>query len=224
MKAVLLAGGRGSRFGDITLTVPNPLIKVGGKELIRHVLDVLPFEVTECVIVLGYLGHLIRACLGDRYDCLVLSYVYQDKSGTGGALLSAEPLMRKEEFFLTAGCDDIFGKNELSKLVRSHPAYGIFFGTPGKNTGIEVSFDSKNIFRGFKSVAEASKPRYFGVGAYLLPNRIFDEEFFPLQNGELSIPHTLARCSFPVEVVIVEKWMPVNDLAEKEVAEKGFVQ
>jgi MurNAc alpha-1-phosphate uridylyltransferase len=39
MKAVILAGGRGSRFGDLTLQIPKPLITVAGKPLIEHILN-----------------------------------------------------------------------------------------------------------------------------------------------------------------------------------------
>ncbi len=218
MKAVLLAGGQGSRFGEITRTTPKPLIKVGGKELIRHTLDALPGNIKECIIVLGHLGEQIERKIGREYNGLKISYVTQEKTGTGGALLASKKSLVDGEMFLTVGCDDIFGKQELNKLLKPRPTYGVFFGKGGNASKTQIRQD-KGVFRGFQPKEDSGQPHFFGVGAYVLPWQIFREDFFVAANGELSLPHTIAHAAFETEVVQINHWLPVNNLQEKEVAE-----
>ena len=66
MKAMILAAGRGLRLRPLTDRLPKPLIAVGGSTLIEHQLrHVVAAGVTEVVINLHHLGHLIREHLGD---------------------------------------------------------------------------------------------------------------------------------------------------------------
>lgn len=219
VKALILAAGRGSRFGHLSCTIPKPLIVVAGKPLIRHTLDVLPREVTECIIVLGYLGELIQCELGNQYRQLPLTYVQQIARGTGGALLSAAHLLCKDKCFLVVGSDDIFGKGELSKLICNCPSYGVVYGVPTKTSTGRIIFDEWGRLVRFETVSDPSEPRYFGVGAYVLPNTVFGGRFSRLPNGEFSIPHTLVHAPFVVYVAFIRDWLPVNTFEEKAKAE-----
>lgn len=61
MKAVILAGGLGTRIGEETLTRPKPMVEVGGKPILWHILNIYAAHgITEFVICLGYLGHVIK--------------------------------------------------------------------------------------------------------------------------------------------------------------------
>ena len=55
MKAVILAAGKGTRMGDLSLETPKPMLKVLGKTLLEHKLDSLPDVIDEVVITVGYL-------------------------------------------------------------------------------------------------------------------------------------------------------------------------
>ena len=223
MKAVILAAGRGTRLAPFTQVRPKPLVKVRGKPLILHVLDALPDEITECVIVLGYLGYQIRRHLGDRYRRFTLTYVEQQQPGTGGALLAAAPFLLSESRFFVIGADDIFQKVELAQLLRYRISYGIHYGLPNKATTGKAVFDEDMLLTGFAAAEHADEPRYFGVGAYVLPHAIFEETFHVLPSGELSIPHTLATAAFGVEVVLIDHWIPVNTLEEHANAELALL-
>jgi NDP-sugar pyrophosphorylase family protein len=221
LKAVILAGGRGSRFGEATLHTPKPLITVAGKPLIRHVLDALPVEITECIIVIGYLGASIQNALGEAYESIQLQYVYQNEIGTGGALLSAGPLLSLTDRFLVIGSDDIFGPGELSKLLRvkSRHVWGLYHGIPEKQSAWNIVFDENHILRGHATTARPFEPRYIGTGAYALSHEFLSAISVRLPNGEFSIPHSLMR-SVEVGVVMIDKWLQVNDPAQKKVAEQ----
>ncbi len=220
MKAVILAGGRGTRFGELTHTIPKPLIQVAGKSLILRILEVLPPKITECIIVLGHLGEQIKTAIGRQYKNLGIQYVWQVEGGTGGALLSAQNMLSRDDKFLVAGSDDIFGKGELDKLISKRPTYGIYYGVPtGSSTG-QVVFDQNDIFQDLDSVKDLKVPRYFGVGAYVFPYDFFSYPLCRLANGELSIPHSLSRMNFKIKVVRIQNWWPVNNIEEKNIAER----
>src|SRR3989344_7669374 len=112
MQAVILAAGRGKRMNHLTSGTPKPLIRVAGKNLIEHKLDILPSEIDEVIIVVGYLGDQIEDDFGDFYGDKKIIYVDQgDLNGTAGALWQAKPLLG-ERFIVMMG-DDIYGRDEI---------------------------------------------------------------------------------------------------------------
>jgi NDP-sugar pyrophosphorylase family protein len=145
--------------------------------------------------------------------------VYQSGLGTGAGLRAAESKLIGEERFLVIGADDIFQKKELEQLFVPRASYGIYYGLSGKGGTTDVLFDEHMRFHGFGLVKNFTDRRYLGVGAYVLPQEIFQQIFISLPNDELSIPHTLIHATFPVEVVIFKQWLPVNNQEERKYAE-----
>ena len=61
MKVVILAGGLGTRISEETVIKPKPMIEIGGKPIIWHIMKIYShFGYNEFVICLGYKGHLIK--------------------------------------------------------------------------------------------------------------------------------------------------------------------
>lgn len=185
MKAVILAGGRGSRFGQITDRIPKPLIQVAGLPLISRLLNVMPKQIDSCIIVTGYLGSLIKSFLGGMYNGLKLTYIEQNTGGTAGALISAKNELSDNDLFLVIGSDDIFGKNELAKLISFQPTYGIHFGCHKSVTHYGIKLDKEGYFRGFKyNPSENQGSRFAGVGAYCLSPAFFEQKIITSTGGE----------------------------------------
>jgi glucose-1-phosphate cytidylyltransferase len=68
MKAVILAGGRGTRLSEETILKPKPLVEAGGHPLLWHIMqNYARFGVIEFVILVGYKGHLIREYFADYW-------------------------------------------------------------------------------------------------------------------------------------------------------------
>ncbi|TXT66723.1 MAG: putative glucose-1-phosphate cytidylyltransferase [Promethearchaeota archaeon] len=62
MKVVLLAGGKGSRLGNLTDTLPKPLIKIGGKPILWHIMKTYAYYgFKEFIICTGYKSSLIKS-------------------------------------------------------------------------------------------------------------------------------------------------------------------
>ncbi len=61
MKAIILCGGQGTRLREFTEVIPKPLVEVGGRPILWHIMKLYAFHgVTEFILALGYKGHLIR--------------------------------------------------------------------------------------------------------------------------------------------------------------------
>ena len=61
MKAVILAGGRGSRLSEETIERPKPMVEIGGKPILWHIMKLYSAHgVDDFVICLGYKGYLIK--------------------------------------------------------------------------------------------------------------------------------------------------------------------
>ena len=61
MKAVILAGGLGTRFSEETQTKPKPMIEIGNKPILWHILKIYSsYNINEFIICCGYKGYLIK--------------------------------------------------------------------------------------------------------------------------------------------------------------------
>lgn len=61
MKAVILAGGLGSRISEETITRPKPMIEIGEKPILWHIMKIYSaFEIHDFIICLGYKGYMIK--------------------------------------------------------------------------------------------------------------------------------------------------------------------
>ncbi len=61
MKAVILAGGYGTRLMEETTTIPKPLVSVGNKPILWHIMKLLSFyDINEFIICCGYKGYMIK--------------------------------------------------------------------------------------------------------------------------------------------------------------------
>ena len=61
MKTVILAGGFGTRLSEYTDTIPKPMVPVGGKPIIEHIMRTYAmYGHNEFIIALGYKGEIIK--------------------------------------------------------------------------------------------------------------------------------------------------------------------
>lgn len=121
MKAVVLAGGEGTRLRPYTFVVPKPLLPVGEKPVLQIIIEHLrTHDVDEIVIALGYLGELIKSYFGDgaRYG-VTLRYLEEAKPlGTAGPLALLGDELGDELIVLMNG--DILTKMDFTRLLASH--------------------------------------------------------------------------------------------------------
>ena len=93
MKAVVMAGGAGTRLRPMTMTVPKPLLPVVNRPLLEHVLRLLRRHgFTDTVVTAHFLGSMVRAYFGSGDDLdMDLTYATQEKPlGTAGSVRNAK--------------------------------------------------------------------------------------------------------------------------------------
>jgi len=121
MKAVILAAGEGVRLQPVTSTRPKHLIKVGGRPILEHCLNVLKSSgIDEAVIVVHYMADQIRQHFGNGEKFgLRIEYVEQKTiAGTGNAVSAVEPYV-KDAFLLVYG-DLLFTTEAVKKVITLH--------------------------------------------------------------------------------------------------------
>lgn len=125
MKAVLMAGGEGSRLRPLTSRRPKPLAPVAGKPVMEHIVNLLrQHGLTEIVATLHYLADEIESYFGDGSAWNVrMHYVVEDTPlGTAGAVKMANDILAGEPFVIISG--DALTDVDLSAIVRHHQEQG----------------------------------------------------------------------------------------------------
>jgi mannose-1-phosphate guanylyltransferase / phosphomannomutase len=121
MKAVVMAGGEGSRLRPLTSSRPKPLVPVANKPVMHHIIDLLRRHgITNVVATLHYLADEIENYFGDGWELGVsMAYVVEDTPmGTAGAVKLAEQLLAGERFVVVSG--DALTDIDLSELIAAH--------------------------------------------------------------------------------------------------------
>jgi NDP-mannose synthase len=125
MRAVILAGGRGTRLAPYTSILPKPLMPIGERSILEHVLEQLfAAGIRDVTLCVGYLSHLIRAVLengGSTTARPPVHYVHEHEPlGTVGPLRLVDGL--DETFLVMNG--DVLTRLDFSDLVSYHCASG----------------------------------------------------------------------------------------------------
>ncbi len=113
MKAVILAAGKGTRMGELTNTVPKPMLPVQGKPILEHILEGLQTAgIREIFIVTGFRAGVIEDYFGDgsRWGARIVCGRQAVQDGTGKAPELAREFVGASPFILTYG--DILVKPE----------------------------------------------------------------------------------------------------------------
>ncbi len=118
-KAIILAGGQGTRLRPLTYNIPKALIPVQGKTLTEHVLDVLKrFGVKDITLSVCYMADKVKSYFKDGSKFGVkIDYIIEEKPmGTAGPLI----LMKKlDETFIMINGDNLFNLN-FKDMYRLH--------------------------------------------------------------------------------------------------------
>ena len=120
MKVAILAGGLGTRLGDLTRDVPKPMIEIGGHPFLEYVVDSFAFRgLQEFVFLTGHRSDAIEEHFGDgsRFGVTIEYSREPEKEliGTGGAIRQARHLLN-ERFILTYG--DVLRRFDYDRFVR----------------------------------------------------------------------------------------------------------
>lgn len=199
MKAVILAGGRGTRLSEETVVKPKPMVEIGGKPILWHIMKIYgSHNINDFVICLGYKGYLIKEYFANYV--LHMSNVTFDMSHdrvemhernaepwrvtlidtgeetmTGGRLKRAMPFLDDEsDFCFTYG--DGVGNVNLTEVVAFHRQRGSMATLtatrpPGRFGTLEVTGDGKVLSVREKPVDDGG---WINGGFFVLSPRVVD--------------------------------------------------
>jgi mannose-1-phosphate guanylyltransferase / phosphomannomutase len=124
MKAVVMAGGEGTRLRPLTSNQPKPMVPIVGKPCMEHILDLLRTHAFDDVIVtLAFMPQAIRGYFGDgeAFGLPIRYSVEEAPAGTAGSVKLAEEAL-DETFLVISG--DALCDIDLGALVRFHKEKG----------------------------------------------------------------------------------------------------
>ncbi|QKF91989.1 nucleotidyltransferase family protein [Campylobacter sp. CCUG 57310] len=117
---VIMAGGLGTRLGELTRDTPKPMLKVGTKPIIEHIIDMfVSHGFTNFMLSVNYKAEVIKDYFGDgsRFGIEIIYLEEKKRLGTGGAL-SLIDIELNEPFFVTNG--DVLSTLDYDKLLLYH--------------------------------------------------------------------------------------------------------
>lgn len=242
MKTVILAGGRGTRLAEETALRPKPMVEIGGKPLIWHIMSIYASHGhKDFLVACGYKGEMLKEYF--RSAALLTSdFVIDLKSGgvdvlqpsrldwrvglmdtgldtmTGGRLKRLTPWLKDETFMVTYG--DGVGDVDIAALLAFHRKHGklatVTAVRPPARFGGLVLADSK--------VKEFSEKPQTEVGWINGGFFVFEPAFLGRLEDDASILERtpLERLAEQGELMAYRHngfWQPMDTLREKELLE-----
>ncbi|MBK1703174.1 glucose-1-phosphate cytidylyltransferase [Halochromatium glycolicum] len=147
MKAVILAGGYGTRLSEETSNRPKPMVEIGGRPILWHILKIYSAHgINDFVICLGYKGYMIKEFFANymlhmsdvhidlsRHETHILEKGAEpwrltlidtgESTMTGGRLKRVAPYLDNETFCLTYG--DGLGNVDIRASIAAHRSQGV---------------------------------------------------------------------------------------------------
>jgi len=147
MKAVILAGGLGTRLSEETVSKPKPMVEIGGKPILWHILKIYShYGINDFIICCGYKGYIIKEYFAnyflhnsdvtfnmkdnkisvheDRSEPWNVTLVDTgDNSMTGGRLKRILPYLKDEKVFCFTYGDGV-ADIDIKKLIEFHKSHG----------------------------------------------------------------------------------------------------
>lgn len=220
MQCVILAAGAGTRMRHLTQNTPKPLVQVCGKSILDHIVEALPAEITEIILVTSYLEKQIQEYCGASFHNRSVKYVSQQnpKGGTGDALMCTKELVSGKFLFMYA--DDIHGAAALEKVVREdHAMLAMHSNTPEQFGVLTLHNDGT-----LKEITEkpvVPKSNLVNIGGFVLNTDIFACEVDASETGEVYVTDMLTTYAkkYPVKVIEQDLWIPIGSPEQVVAAE-----
>ena len=144
MKAVIMAGGKGTRISSVASDIPKPMIKIEGKPVLEHEIECLRIQgFTDIILTVSHLGNVIMEYFGDGsgispvtqrpFGVHIEYYFEKEPLGNAGALFKIRDKLESD--FLLLNADAIFDVdfNRFVEFHRSHGGWVTLFTHPNSH-------------------------------------------------------------------------------------------
>ena len=171
MKALVMAGGRGTRLRPYSATLPKPLMPVGEQPILEILLHQLrKAGIDHAVLAVGHMRHLIEAYFADgkRFG-LPISYSFEDRPlGTAGPIGQALDRLG-ETFVVTNG--DLLTTLDMAKMIDTHRKSGADVTIGSYQRELKSDFGILEVDHEMRMTAYLEKPVYthlVSMGLYVI--------------------------------------------------------
>lgn len=221
MKALILAGGRGKRLGELTKDRNKCTLEIAGKPIIEYNLDRAADieKISEIIIVVGHMADDIINAYGNSYRGKKITYVLQpEQRGLVHAIECAKSAIGKDDFFLLLG-DEVLTESMHREMAENFERQNLF-----AICGVINQPDTEKIGRTYTVIADDNNRIYRliekpkkpineiqGTGHCIFRNAILDYlERTPIhpERGERELPD-LIQCAID-EGNIVKTFLIAN--------------
>ena len=198
MKTVILAGGFGTRLSEYTKTIPKPMVEIGGKPILWHIMNhYAHYGYKDFVVALGYKGEVIKNYFLQYYalnnDFTIdlsngnVQYINEftrdwrvtlvdtgANSLTGGRVKRLQHIIGDEDFMMTYG--DAVSDVNISQLVenyRQSKALAMVTAVHPTARFGEIQIDDNDYVRSFKEKPQVNQG-WINGGFFVLHPKVFD--------------------------------------------------
>ncbi len=182
MKAVLLAAGKGERLGELTQTMPKPMLPVLGKPVILHNIEMCRrFGISDIYINLHHLPEVITDYLGDgRHFGVAITYSREETIlGTAGGVKRLAEKLSAERFFVIYA--DNYSNYDLGTIYNRHcqtsadMSIALFELEDISQSGVALMDKGSWIYKFVeKPKDDAIKSHWANAGIYLMEPKLLD--------------------------------------------------
>ncbi len=200
MKAIIMAGGKGTRLRPLTDLIPKPMVPLIDKPVLAYTLNLLKENgITDVAVTLGYLPEKVTDYFGDGSDFGVkLTYFYEEQPlGTAGGVKNARQFV-DDDFLVLSG--DAYTEIDLKKAVQFHRLKNSPFtviaqphSCPIGLGTLEIDFNNKIVE--FIEKPQKVKPALINTGIYVINKgilRLIPDGFYDF--GKDLLPRLVGRC------------------------------
>lgn len=220
MKAIILAGGLGTRLRPVSGSIPKPMIPLLGKPLMEHIVELLrKHGITQICAAVKYRSEDIMAYFGNgsAYGVEMCYRVEEEPLGTAGCVKNCMDFLGDEDFLVISG--DAACDFDLSELIRAHndghPAASIalYHSSQPTSFGLAVT-DTHGIIRTF--IEKPAWPRVVtdlvNTGIYILTRKAMElvPDGTPYDFGKELFPELLRRGEKILGVPMAGYWCDVG--------------
>ena len=176
MKVLILAGGKGTRISEYTREIPKPMIPIGGKPILSHIIKLFQsYKFNEIIIAAGYKNYIIKNFYKKKKKFLKIKVLDTGKNTmTGGRILRLKKYFSKNEnFFMTYG-DGVSDIN-LKKLKEFHEKHNKIATVTAVRPPIrfgELNVGNNNIVKKFEEKPQL-KSGWINGGFFILNYKVF---------------------------------------------------
>lgn len=168
--AVVMAGGKGERLGELTQAIPKPMLPIGDRPILEHIVNLLVAHgIRRIFLSVGYLGTMIADHFedGSRFQCRI-DYLHEDQPlGTGGALTL---LPEKPADPLVVMNGDLLTNISITRLLQFHRSGGFAATMVLREHKVQVPFGVAEVegVRVAKLLEKPSLKYRINTGIYVL--------------------------------------------------------